>query len=200
LGGRPRDCRSVSRSSPVRSKTRLRWRLRPSSIMNSDLYLRQVTRPHWEVAETLRTVQELVYSNRSECRRLKPARTRRISGNVALNSQLRNPCCPSGTRVYFPLHPGLTSRCENLCRPRGTRIYFPLHPALRLRLRAGLSLFRPTGSIFARSVPHANQNLCSHTDSYALGYYCYALRARFSAYSPTPVPLAFIRLEFRNSL
>jgi hypothetical protein len=89
---------------------------------------------------------------------------------------VKNRAAPTDSDL-FPLYPGLTSLRENLCRPRGTQIYFPLHPALRLRLRAGLSLFRPPGSIFARSVPHANQNSCTHTDSRALGYDCSALRA-----------------------
>src|SRR5208337_2989534 len=42
LSGRQRDCRSESRSSPVRSKTRSRWPLPPPSIVNLDLLLRRL--------------------------------------------------------------------------------------------------------------------------------------------------------------
>jgi hypothetical protein len=40
---------------------------------------------------------------------------------------------------------------------QGPQIYFPRYPALRLRLRAGLSLFRAAGSIFIQSMPLANR-------------------------------------------
>ena|ERR1035437_2702570 len=51
---------------------------------------------------------------------------------------------------------GVKNLSEHLCRPYGTRIYFPLYPALRLRLRAGLDYFAPSGLNLRLANPTCN--------------------------------------------
>src|ERR1017187_4571061 len=73
-------------------------------------------------------------------------------------------------RSVPPLDRGLTRLCRNLCRPYGTLSYFPLDPALRIRLRAGLDSFAPTGLDFAQSLDRANsEGVLIHTSSRVLG-------------------------------